>query len=158
MIWDHADDDPYKDDIIRMELAEEASEAGDGTIIDLEHEAQLEEQKAREYEQANRRLNEILDFYDCARLLPFVQRIFNIRNEKDATGVMPPAYVGAYHEMRGLITLKEEEKKKEIFESQKMRKESEAQQRTARSHAGAAGARGRGGSHHMSTIPRRARR
>jgi hypothetical protein len=158
MIWDHADDDPYKNDIIRMELSGELpgldtddADGGDDTIVDVdvEHEERMDAQREQEDLASNRRLDEVLDFYECGDVLEFVDRIFKISAEKEATGTMPRTFTGSHNEIRGLIILKDELKKKEVHASQQMRRESEQQQHQARSTA--TRARGR------SSIPQRRR-
>jgi hypothetical protein len=160
MIWDHADDDPYKNDIIRMELSGEIpvdgtsgldtddAEGGD-VIVDVEHEEQMDAQREQEEISANRRLDEVLDFYDCGDVLEFVDRIFKISAEKEATGMMPKTFMGSHNEIRGLVILGDEIKKKEVHASQQMRRDSDRQQQEAR--ATTTRARGR------STIPHRRR-
>jgi len=157
MIWDHADDDPYKNDIIRMELsAGGLSDTDDGEealYVDPEEEARREAQEEQEEAASNRRLDEVLDFYSCGDVLDFVQRIFDIAAEKEATGSMPATFTSSHHEIRGLIILKDELTKKEVHASQQMRKDSERQQQEARASAASARSRARG----RSSIPQRRR-
>ncbi len=159
MIWDHADDDPYKNDIIRMELSGELPgldtddddiDADSETMLaDVEHEERMDAQREQEDLAANRRLDEVLDFYNCGDVLEFVDRIFKISAEKEATGTLPKTFTGSHNEIRGLIILADELKKKEVHASQQMRKDSERQQHEARSMASRARSR--------SSIPQRRR-
>lgn len=71
-------------------------------------------------ETENTQLNEVLEFYDCAEYLPYVQHIFWLSNVKEAVGRIP--FNLEYEDIRCLVILQEEIGKKSTKQSQEMSK------------------------------------
>lgn len=76
-------------------------------------------------EQENAALNQVLELYNCADFIPFVNRIFWLDSIREALGFIPAWVNLSYMEIRGLVILKDELGKRTAFNSWKMQKESE---------------------------------
>ncbi len=69
-------------------------------------------------------LEEVLDFYDCADLLPFAQRVIWLSSIKEALGYVPRYIPIDYEELQALVILNEEQNKKISYENFRLRRES----------------------------------
>lgn len=104
MIWGNEDRDPLEYDEIRAEL----------NNINLD-----------EVEQPNNYLlDEVLDFYDCADLLPLAQRVIWLSAVKEACGIIPQCIDVDCEELRLLVVLQEEQSKKVMYDTYRMKQES----------------------------------
>lgn len=80
----------------------------------------------------NEQVQEVLDFYDCADLLPFIERIVWLTTVKEALGYLPVSHFKLnYEEIRGLTILVEESNKKMQQDNLQMKRESRNVQRDA---------------------------
>lgn len=103
-MWGSSNRDPYVGDSIRAEMA-----GNDPLEFD-----DLEE---------NQMLGEFIEFYDCADLLPFADRILELSTVKEALGYIPPDFGLTHEEIRGLVILQQEIAKKQQFDSWKLSQE-----------------------------------
>ena len=86
----------------------------------------------------NEQVQEVLDFYDCADLLPFIERIVWLNTVKEALGYIPVSHFQLnYEEIVALTILIEENQKKMQHDNLNLRRESREAQSRAR--AGASG-------------------
>ena len=86
----------------------------------------------------NDQLQEVLDFYDCGDLLPFVQRVVWLNTVREALGYIPVSHFQLnYEEIVALTILIEENQKKMQHDNLNLRRESREAQSRAR--AGASG-------------------
>jgi hypothetical protein len=123
MIYDSSiDDNPYQYDEIYNELMErEVPDPPEDT-----------------------RLNETLDIYDCAYLIPYVHRVMRLAQVKEALGWMPPSYNLSQLDIDCLVILKEEQDKRTVFEQNQQRKQMEAESARAKGMAQTSGSVKRG--------------
>ena len=83
-------------------------------------EAILAESEGSEIEFQNEKLEEFVEFYDCADLLPFAMRIVYLYNVKEALGSIPSSFGLSHQEISALVILQSEysmKSQKDMLES-----------------------------------------
>lgn len=103
MIWAADDVDPLAGDEIKVEMA-----GGDPEEIEP-----LD----------NRRLDAVLEFYDCYHLLAFAQRVNWLSGVKEALGIIPESFKLSYMEIQALVVLNEEIQRKSRSDTYKMKQD-----------------------------------
>jgi hypothetical protein len=66
-------------------------------------------------------LDEYLDFYNCADLLPFINRVLWLNGVREALGHIPDWFELNREEIRSMVILREETSKKMQYDSNKSR-------------------------------------
>jgi len=66
-------------------------------------------------------LDEYLEFYDCADLMPFISRVLWLNGVREALGHIPDWFELNREEIRGMVILREESSKKMQYDSNKSR-------------------------------------
>jgi hypothetical protein len=74
--------------------------------------------------QRNRQLTEVIEFYDCADLLPYAYHIMWLAEAREALGYLP--FSLDYFDIRCLVILKEEVNKKQVRDMQQSSREQES--------------------------------
>ena len=99
-------------------------------------EDQREKQEEKEEEERekkgilNPQLQEVLKFYECEDLLPYVDHLMWLSRVKETLGFLP--FKVDYETICCLVILQEEINKKSAYDSQKMKEESERTQRSVK--------------------------
>lgn len=109
--------DPYENDEIREEMNRFPEDLSG--MLEPEPEPGQEE-----FGSTNGYLNEVLDFYDCADLLPYANYILWLASLKEAIGYIPPDFNLSYMDMRCLVVLREESGKKMMHDALEAREAS----------------------------------
>ena len=157
MVWGSDNVDPYKDDEIRRDMALYGNTGGneedkidsedsdlhshddklDAAIAEAESYSQgdvgdkeeIEENNSFDLHIPNEQLSKVIEFYDCAYMLPFAERIQWLSSVKEVLGTIPSSFNVTRDEIVGLVILNSEVCKKsqfDIYRSKQKQKSQEA--------------------------------
>lgn len=105
----------------------------DDVTVDENIDENIDENVEEETEEidTNPELTNVLNFYKCHDLMPFVTRVFWLSNVKEALGYIPREFDIDYMEIKSLVILNQEQARKTAFESYKMREKGKAMEAEA---------------------------
>ena len=101
-------------------------------------EAILAQSEGSEIEFQNEKLEEFVEFYDCADLLPFAMHIVYLYNVKEALGSIPPSFDLSHQEISALVMLQSEYSMKSQKDMLESKLEGERNAAAAKRKAGSA--------------------